>query len=658
MDFLDYALSLSPSVLSIPLAGHLNNYDSYGRTVTVSGSPDWVRTSKGFGFHPRSNGLYYIAHNTEQIASEQTIFAFYNNLVWPYDTVYQNLVSKRSGAGSYYMFGIDDDGAGNTRVRLYDGSSFYRLTTDVNNSKSLTVNLQSGVASKTYVDGIYKGVIPAGTYSSANVQINVGATYTQLNTFTCAPIQCVAIFPSTLTAEQIANLHNYFENARIGYEPKKKIYIPSEDTKGAVIDLYGAPKSGNIIADHTNTGNNGTVSDNITVSNGIDIELHFQGKGDGIITINSDSSWHSKDYNTYVLDITVNGNGEGGSGRILEKQTGASSYLSILCSGGDIYLSQSFSIATAQWRFPYTAGRKEQITIVQDRTSPLVAPKIFRNGTEITPTSVLVGNGVVTTDATANIVFGNRPGMDREGDYNLSRFKFYPSQLSDADVRSEYVDFATKHVINHTPRFEHPVDLAAVSAPGKAGPVRVESGGGGGDGQWVNTLTESYLQCTSAFRPQFLIKSSQAYGAWYYEFTPSSTASSLHYLHFMATEILSLSANQKGYGVWWNNTNLQLSLTRDNGVALNSTGTGAFTLNTKYQVFITRRRTDGEIKVNLRGGTQYIVWTQVLTATHNTNITSNFMNFSCPFVGSKFGNVITWPYGDSLLPNDIDFLKD
>jgi len=378
------------------------------------------------------------------------------------------------------------------------------------------------------------------------------------------------------------------------------------------------------------------------------------GKGLGKINLGKDSSINTLPNTTTIFNgIIPKTVGEAPFGYTFNKG-GWYGYLSPVTT---MALISPFSIANGAWTFPIGATYNgKQIIIRHDRSNPAISPEVWINGTKVTVSNPVPGNGTQTSDAASNLELFR---FTRESDIKLKGFKLFPSLLSDTNVRDEYVEYATKHVHRLTPRFEYPVTFAAKSAPNNVGPWQTW----GASHQWLDNGSERYLDFSASGSGYASLQNTGAYGAWYIKIKNEGTgAQDIFAFVATAADEGSSGANNTGYIFYRENVNGDSALFRMNGGSktfLTSTGSGWYTTNEVYELFITRRITDGQITVYSRD-TNHPNWTQAMQTTDNTYQSSKYIQVyhENSAQAIKAYNVIFWPYGDTLLPNDIDFLKD
>lgn len=652
-NFLEYVQSLNPVILSIPKTGDIfNSYDAYQRTVSVTGTLDWQRpTMKGFGIIPVGTSFYRIAHGAEQQQTKAiTLFVFSSKgFIDPGVNGYQYLISKDDAVGLAWAFYIRVDGGTNRTYVTVNGAFSQVSNVDWNGKRSLAVSMEDVTAVDFYQDGI-----PTGTTAGLDIStqpaadVYVGCKYN--STFPLlSPLDLACVFPSILTSEQISILHNSFDEMIVGYEPRKTYFIPPQDMQDAVVYIGTKPNASSLCRDLSGSDNHATITDNITFRySNLGVIYKTNGKGNGLMRIASSASWQDNNYNVFSMGLCINSTGEGGSGRMLEKHTGPSAYFSFFAIAGPTgVITQTYSDGAAQWSFPIPFGYYLYFQLWFHRSDPTVLPRVFINGEEVTVSVLIARAGVVVSDSGSDIVFGNRPSLDRESDIEWDDFKLHITNLSSTNLTEEYVVYATRHLVDLSSRFEHSVTLSAVSSPKNVGPWSLLSG----SANWTDDGTDRYIQ--RATDCAFLQPSEFAYGAWYFK-AIHSTGNNV--IQFIASQRSAYNtAGQQGYNLLLNSTGETLTLNRQNGAVSTSidTSVGALTEGVTYEFFITRKLTDGTFDVYVRGGI-YTTWNKLLNGTDNTYTSSKFFVGDLTANGTLI-NPIIYPYGDSLIPFNIDF---
>jgi len=662
MDFLGYAKSLNPSVLSFPLTGSLNTYDGYNRTVTVSGSPSWIKTSKGFGFHPRANGLYSIDHGAEQLFTDQTIFIFSEKGFYHPSTVGFNgdVVDKRSALlGRSYTIRLIT-GAGPTKyIYVYNNAGASQsVTKDVTGLKSLAVSMIGSSAIKLYYNGVFATSTAGLNFSTQPTSpINIGNVYAGSLPIQ-NPIDGVVIVTSALTEEQISNLHSEFDKMKLVSHPRSHPYRKTLKNSPKV-SISGPPNVNKIIPDKSGNLRSATVSGNMTISNdGQDTLYNFPGSGAGVISITQNSDINNMAQSTYVLDLNkIRSGGEASAGRLISKNR----YYGYYIPGPlEIRWYQIYSGGNAQWSItPVPLNQGGRLVISHDRSSPGNAPTAQLNGVDLNVAVFAATTGTPSDDSTYDFLLGNySPSTTRQADMICSGLDIYNKLLSTDEKRQEYLDHALNHVIRYTDRFEHPVTFSNVSAPSKVGPWNTLAGAH----SWVDDGSDRYLSFDNTANNFASLVSLQAYGAWYAKIKNDGN-SGVDMFPFIASKnnIVYTGAGQTGYTYYRQNVNGDIAIFRMNGgTATYLGGLAAWGTNNEfYEVFITRRRTDGLIKVYLRDQT-HSTFTFAFQVTDNTYTTSNFIQAYHANTAQtmKVYNVSKWEFGDSLLPTDVPELRN
>jgi hypothetical protein len=647
MDFLTYALSLNPSVLTVPIMGHLNTYDGYGRSVTLVGSPSWRNpTDQGFGIYPESNGAYSVADGAEQDFTDQTIFVYSpegflaNSITGT--PAWQDVITKRSGAGFAYIFRLYTD-ATTKYIYIYNSAVASKsYAYNVDGKTSLAIKTVGSSSVTFYADGSSINSTSGLDFSSQpDVPITFGNVYTGVSPMLTS-LSIGAIFPAGLTDTQIGLLHQYATQIQYGYKPKVRSFIPREDNKGAVIDLWGSPNSSGVITDNSGNGNDGTIGGRLSVINDAGTTIYeADGEGASKITVSPSSSINDKYEYTMLIDFDQKSSGESGGGRILDRTR-------IQIYPGFFVTNQSDG--NAVWTVTVPQGRG-LLAIKQNRNDPTILPQIQFNGVDLSVAVFTAKTGTAVSDAGNNLILLNRGSGDRAADAKLGSFRFYPSQLSDANLRDEYVKYTTSRVIQYTPRFQYPTSLASVTPYNYAGPWIARSG----SMKWSDDGTSRFLETdTVATHIANLPGHHVAYGAFYFEHTPSSANSWIGIIQDIPGDYS--TSGQSSYSIRFTSGDQVIRFYVDAVAVLNTGQT--FTYGQTYKMFIIRQSTDGKFTLYIKGGSEYSTWTNIGTVTDNTHTTSNYFSANMYSSGADIRNVFAWPGGDTLSPNDIPYIAD
>jgi hypothetical protein len=654
MDFLTYAKSLNPSVLSLPIMGHLNTYDGYGRAVTYNGTPFWGHTFQGPAFTPIQNGLYAIADGPEQDFTDQTIFIYTPDGVKVGDAN-AYFLSKFDASGGAWVVYLTTAGV----LQFYKGDlAANRSTTLTNLDKISSLCIRSIASSNVdfYTSGsLYEAKGGLDLTSQGNAKIYVG-NYYNLAFFAKTLISIVAIFPSALTNEQIELLHYYATKIRYGYQPKIRSYVPRKDDKGAVVHYTDLPNFNGELIDKTNSGSDGSESGFVSNHNdGIDKKIEFHGTGQGRVIIPSSTTIDDLSAHTHQFMMHQKSAGEGTFGRIFSKGDKHQLYNSGVNYNYGIDYSDGFGV----WQFPVILNNDLFIQLSHTHSDATDLPVCYINGTQETVSVSAAKTGTKDSDSGLDLLLGNRVALDRTADMYLSDYKYFPSKLSTNDLRDEYVKYATGHVIRHTSRFEYPVTLSAVSAPNQVGPWSTWAN----THEWLDDGTKRYLRST-ALNSYASIPAYHAYGAYYFEYKPQSGGTFAGPV-FSFSDYPDLRFNvspQNGYIIWHNATeSIQIYKITSGAASLvaGSTSNWLPTDGSEIKIFFVRRLIDGEFTLYTKEA-NHTTWTQALQGTDNTFTTTKYHQTYCNAGGPNLEmyDIISWPYGDSLLPNDIKEIAD
>ena len=468
MDFLSYARSLNPVILSVPRTGHLNNYDSYQRTAVIQNTPKWSSNRYGYGFVPTKNAGYYIPNNTEHQITSFSLFVFFSSgLTWPGYSA--QLICCAFPGTTDFQFYIAQIG-GVDRIVFYDASSYSLIDTPYTGKKSAGVYVPSGAKPEFYLDGQYVGQgslnVSCPTPSESIIIGNQGAFIGGLNT----PIELACMFPGEITSENFSKLHSYFDKQSFVPRDIKTQYVPSLKNEPKV-SIFGPPNANRVISDKSGYNHHATASGNLSISSdNNDTFYNFPGEGvnmgAGVITVPNNSDIEDMNPFTYVLDIDkIRSTGESGAGRLFFKN-----YHLRYMGSNTIRYTQIYSGGAETWDIsPIPENSTGRLVFSHNRATPGTPPTAQLNGVDLNVASVTSTTGTPSSDSAHNLQLGNYNGI-RQADAIFTGLNVYDKLLSTDEKRAEYLDYTLNHVIKYTNRFEHPVTFSSVSAPGNVGP--------------------------------------------------------------------------------------------------------------------------------------------------------------------------------------------
>jgi len=498
MNALDLALEHNASVISAPLLGHLKTLDGYNRTVTVSGSPLWLRSENRVAFSPQYTGRYAIAHGSEQLFTDQTIFIHFSQGIQP---EYQYFVVKYDGVAAWLLI-MDFT----FKIRFYNStlSTYKRPDADPVGSTSLGVTSVGSSTVDFFYDGTFVEQETGLDFSSQpSVPIYVGNTFVGSSIPCLSAIDFLAIFPSALEHEIISGLHAAVDRTLVTSDPVVNDSEPQKDTKGAVTHLWGPPNENNVIPDYSGSGYHATLSGSMGVTSDADRHQYVSpAQGGALITIPKGSL--NADKYQYTLEFkgfTYKGPGEASAGRVFSKGP-----LYVYANGYYVNFTGGFDI----WGLSVPTNKKCHLQFSHDRSTPGITPELHINGAPASVSVAASSSGNPITDATFDLSIFNIPTAIRAADAETEEILYYPTILSSADKRDNYVKFATRHVIDLTPRFEHPETFGAVTAPGNVGPWRTWAG----THQWIDDGVDRYIE-TSTNNAYMSLQSKYNHGAWF-----------------------------------------------------------------------------------------------------------------------------------------------
>jgi hypothetical protein len=198
----------------------------------------------------------------------------------------------------------------------------------------------------------------------------------------------------------------------------------------------------------------------------------------------------------------------------------------------------------------------------------------------------------------------------------VSDFQIYNRYLTQAEADSIYQRSAlrAKRLAHRT---EHPVTLADQTS-GFVGPWEV------GSGTWAYDDDGSRRRLVNVTDGWATVPADQAFG-------------------------VAVFGSTEAFGVF------RITNGASANVVFNTAG-GYFDIGVEYEVFIARRVEDSRWAGYIRGGA-YTSWTLVSTGTDATHTTSRFIVADLD-ADDTLSDVIFFPYGSGLTPNDIPALAD
>ena len=311
--------------------------------------------------------------------------------------------------------------------------------------------------------------------------------------------------------------------------------------------------------------------------------------------------------------------------------------------------------ATSNGRFetPDVLGIRNVWHFVAIRTDGIggTVPDYSINGAPFTP--MTVGSptaGGLSNDGGNNVRFLDQTGGGREFDGCIDDFRLHNEEITDAKVKELYEMGALRH---YKVMENYPVEFSNKAAYSESGPFRIITGSAIYE-QSDDSLERRKLTLKSNNMDVGLKTfSPRAFGAMYVKF---KAINQLTFVPFFTDNIDSIIGNANGYYVYFTGAGVCsfARLTDGSGIALlNSFVTIGLGIN---ELFITR---DHEARFHMWvRGPSHSTWTQTSLATiDTTHQIGGYFGYR-GYSGSELYDVIQFPYGGGLVPNDIAFIKD
>jgi hypothetical protein len=623
LDFKQYVLSLSPVVFIAPVNGNHNTLDSYGRVVSQTGTTVWRPNEKGWGIDPNNAGVVHVADAAEQQITTFTLFIATTK--FGIDTgVNEEIAAKSEAAGSQFRLLRSS-----TNTIILRGAVNREVVVDITGKSTLAVSVVSTEISKLYLDGLFNSNFDGiTTITPRSTDINIGAQYNNIKQMQ-SPILSAIMFPSELTAQQIANIQAAWDRVIVGrgrtetpvWQVKRDLTDPLVHLDFSTIDGKLRDISGNdlhftnenvTIEQDAPVGNAGTAHTGIRVSaysadaqlDDIDpISVEFWAKIPTIITL-GDRVVSKIQWEVYVINTV-------GNARIYFRCTRA---------GG-----------TASWYYALgtvadLSGAPIHVVITYDRGNASANPTLYVNNVTTAWTVPVQQTGAFSSDAANNLALFNYPTSDSGMTGSLADVRIYEKILTPAEVATT---------------------LSNLAAGAYTGPFHcitaAHSVGEDSDGR--------YLQMPSG---DVTLRSKFAYGSFYFKAYCKGTV----YISFAQTEDADWSnATNDGYMIGFADTNPFYLYRIDNGAATTLANTGTYATDTDYEFFISRDSSNSKFYTWVRGGA-YSTWTALHSAVQDaTYKTAKFININAlGTAGTKVYDI--HHYEGFLEPSDVPGLID
>lgn len=647
-DFLRLTLSLNPVLFHCYALGHYNALDSYGRAVTVAGSPAWERTERGHAFHPRTNGRLLVADSgaaPELRVTTGTLISLSPGFDARTTSFGKRFIDKRDGGGIAYSF-LFNTVANNI---LFASALNTSGSTSVKyaGAKMVAVSFVSGDFPIFYADGEFVSLGSAAvTLDQNDADLYIGNVFNGTGP-NLSPILASLIFNTVLDLEVISDLHRLFLQDFLGVPaaPLRTISLPKADQNGALLYLAGSTRSDGKIIDYGPNGldatRSGVVSDERDAQSGV-MGQRFHGKGGGILTVSNDPSFETA-ARTFSFLGSRRSAGESTSRAIFD---GNFYYR----TDGE-YLYRVFT-SNGRWDFQTRPVGRVMHTHLEHDGLVTSSPNGWLNGRSWPKITGAAPTGSLSSDAGHDITLGNLSDQVHTMDGFLGDVKRFDKILSESERRAEYLQYGTRS-IELAPRRAYPVTLANKTS-GQVGPWRIVDGTWAYRDDGIRRKVVALANGSTAWIP-----GSQAYGAWHFRFKKVSDTGNVILQFVSAKSDVSTVSGQNTY-LFNAFSDESVHIFRyDNGAfasAVLGSAPGYISLNTEYEVFITRAF-DGYSTMWIRGGV-YTNWTFVDDGTDNTHTTTRYMVLDVDLNDEFGGNLLRFPLGDTLDPNDVPAIAD
>jgi hypothetical protein len=557
-----------------------------GNDAVASGvGANWANTRLGRSYKTHGTGLLTVADNAAIQLTKGYILAFgeFSKL-----TNFLRLASKRDAGGTNYDFYIKSDGLG-----FYDGLTTSGLNLSLNYNNMVGVKMSAGGVLTGFVDAVNKGAFSASVSVTADdADLIIANNYTGGSPLDGPMTELVLINDDTVSEEDIATIYNeYMQERGVLEQPRRGYVFNTQRLTDAVLDFDTTKTGDGKLADLSNSGNNGTIT-NFPVGqiggveylhgNGVDSEVDFG------------TPWSSS-----VTAATLEGVFDGT--QFYFGNTAATVRFAIRLISGTLY-AYTEGGGGNYGTIAYTHSGLTHIALVYDgsgagNTDRL---KLYIDGEART----LSFTGTIPAtlgDMSARTVFLNKDSGGTYGDGKYVFGKAIESALSAAQIKGRYYEWA-KHL-----NFSHNLDdtpptLANVTA-GRIGESEFtretgtwkvsEEAVGDKSKKWIENVTSGVAYT----------ESSQAYGTWVFEINKGAVTQPA--ILFIADVIGNESATgQDGYNILLTSAESVRLRASSNGSGSNISYTaGSYIPESTDIKYAVTRRYDGQFSYYAKGGT-------------------------------------------------------
>jgi hypothetical protein len=366
------------------------------------------------------------------------------------------------------LFGFTDGGASGTNrfvLRVNNtnnelnvhyasgGTTQWRFETDntYNTGQWYFLQLvQDGTEPKLYIDGIEQSI----TYTTATDKTQ---WFNNLGTFSDARIGCediggntrfisgkinnVKIFSTALTQDQIRELYT-----------KPELTLPTGVASSALkLDMPMQEGSGVAILDGSGNQNHGT-GNGITWATGQEYGFQhplvrsnnpmvFDG-GDDKVTVGTPSALNNIFTGGGTLSAWINpkSDGQNNAGQAFDKSKYAFQVIGESSGSVKVQFAVTLSGGAARWETPRSVSLNTwtHILVTYDSDNPTTDPIIYLNGSAVSLTETISPSGTWVSDASSNLLLGNRNDGVTTFDGLLNDLAIWSSALTANEVTALY----------------------------------------------------------------------------------------------------------------------------------------------------------------------------------------------------------------------------
>ncbi len=406
-----------------------------GNTGTLTNGPTWTTGQIGGAVNFDGTNDYISLPSTINVSTLGAWSAWF----------------KTSSSGNNEIIGKDKFNGptnSNHRVALISGQVvFYDGTNDVaaytltspstyNDGNWHHMTATWGMGAKLYVDGVVVASSTSNAADNSGTYISIGRNNNEGNTPTWyfnGQIDEARIYNRVLSSDEVGSLYRL--TSPTGVDTNLKGYWSFD----------GNDLSGTTAIDRSGAGNNGTLTNSPTVTQGkVGQALNFDGGDDYTIIPDADASldiyatddltitgWFYR--NTFTTDDTViakrNGQSSTSSGYLVWIDDATDKLTFEVSDATDEYMLESTTT--------FVAGEWNYFSIVWDQDSP-VNSEIYINGIANDATDTGTIGNVDGLNNAANLVIGAESDAGSPFDGKLDEIRIYKTALSAAQIKSLY----------------------------------------------------------------------------------------------------------------------------------------------------------------------------------------------------------------------------